>query len=184
MDSPQKLTEICVKMPTKPRIPTCYASVSIGHRPEHNLPAKLKAISNAGFDAIELGMLDLLSFASDHLGKVVDPKGYNSLCTAGREVKKICEEQKLKLLILQPSSNFEGWPKGSKEKEDVFERAKGWMRVMEAVGADMLQVGPPLLHAYLVQVGSSDSPNLSSSFDDLASASVNSPTCSLAIASE
>ena len=144
--------DACVEMPTKQKIPTCYASVSIGHRPVHNLLAKLEAISNTGFDAIELGMPDLLSFASDQLGKNVDPKDYDSLCIAGREVKKLCAEHALKILILQPFSNFEGWPKGSKEREDAFERAKGWMRVMEAVGTDMLQVGPLLQQPHLIPV--------------------------------
>lgn len=128
-------------MPTKRgNIPTCYASCSIGHKPEHNLPAKLKAISDAGFDAIELSMPDLLTFASDNLGKEVGPKDFEDLCEAGQGVGKLCQEHKLKILILQPFSNFEGWPKASKERDDAFERARGWIRIMESVGTDMLQV--------------------------------------------
>lgn len=128
-------------MPTKiGSIPTCYASCSIGHKPEHNLPAKLKVISDAGFDAIELSMPDLLSFASEKLNKDVGPKDYDDLCEVGKDVKNLCQEHKLKILILQPFSNFEGWKKGSKEREDAFERARGWIRIMESVGTDMLQV--------------------------------------------
>ena len=56
--------------------------------------------------------------------------------------EEMCEEHALKILILQPFSNFEGWPEDSQEREDAFERAKGWMRLMEAVGTDLLQVGP------------------------------------------
>ena len=44
----------------------------LGAKPEHNWPAKLKAISIAGLDAIELGTPDLLSFASDELKKEVN----------------------------------------------------------------------------------------------------------------
>ncbi len=44
-------------------------------------------------------------------------------------------------MMLQPFSNFEGWSKGSKERADAFVRAKGWMRIMEALGTDMLLVG-------------------------------------------
>jgi sugar phosphate isomerase/epimerase len=47
----------------------------------------------------------------------------------------------LKVLILQPFANFEGWPEGSAEREDAFSRLHGWMRIMEAAGTDMLQVG-------------------------------------------
>jgi sugar phosphate isomerase/epimerase len=125
---------------TKSKIPTCYASCSIGTKPGHDLPAKLKAISSAGFDAIELSMPDLISFANSYLKKDVSNYDYPDLCEAGRKVKELCGQNKLKILILQPFANFEGWPEGSPEREDAWERAKGWMQIMEAVGTDMLQV--------------------------------------------
>jgi sugar phosphate isomerase/epimerase len=43
--------------------------------------------------------------------------------------------------MLQPFSNFEGWPEGSSEREDAWSRARGWRDIMSAVGTDMLQVG-------------------------------------------
>lgn len=135
------------------KVPTCYASCSIGYKKEHNLPAKLKAISSAGFHALELSMPDLLSFSGEKFGKEIDAKDYDNLCTAGQEVRELCGQYKLKILLLQPFERFEGWPKGSKERADAFVRAKGWMRVMEAVGTDMLQVG------------SSDSPVITSDID-------------------
>ena len=124
----------------KTKIPTCYASCSIGTKPEHDLPAKLKAISSAGFDAIELSLPDLVSFAQSHLNKDVSNYDYPELCEAGKKVRELCEENSLKILILQPFANFEGWPDGSPEKEDAWKRAKGWVQIMEAVGTDMLQV--------------------------------------------
>ena len=122
------------------QVPTCYASCSIGN-PSDPLPAKLDAISAAGFNTIELSFPDLLNFAKSHLKKDVKENDYGDLCTAGEEVKKLCEATGLKILVLQPFANFEGWPEGSPEREDAFERAKGWIRIMEAVGTDMLQVG-------------------------------------------
>jgi sugar phosphate isomerase/epimerase len=128
-------------MPTKRGgIPTCYANCSIGHKPDHNLPVKLKAISEAGFDAIELSMPDLLSFAKEKLKKEVGPKDFDDLCQIRLKVKKLCEEYGLKILILQPFANFEGWKKDSVEARDAIERAEGWVRIMESVGIDMLQV--------------------------------------------
>ena len=125
---------------SKTRIPTCYASCSIGTKPEHDLPAKLQAISAARFDAIELSLPDLLSFANSYLEKKVSNYDYPELCEAGEKVKQLCEENNLKILMLQPFANFEGWPDGSPEKKDAWKRAKGWMQIMEAVGTDMLQV--------------------------------------------
>ncbi|KAI0838144.1 xylose isomerase-like protein [Hypoxylon sp. FL0890] len=138
------------------RIPTCYATCSIGHKESHTLPLKLKAIADAGFDAIELSMPDILAYGKMLNGKEPDLKDYDTLVEIGKAFKTQVEEHNLKVLMLQPFANFEGWPKGSNERKDAFERAKGWMRIMEAVGTDMLQVG------------SSDAPGISSSIDDLA----------------
>ena len=88
-------------------IPTCYATVFFG---TPNLPSdeKLKAIAAAGFQGIELGFPDLLSFASKNLGKDVGPHNFGLLCNAGLEVKRMCAGLGLKIVMLQPFSNFEG----------------------------------------------------------------------------
>lgn len=129
------------------KIPVCYASCSIGHDgSKHTLPAKLKAIADAGFNAIELSMPDILAYGqqiSDSKSEI-DPKDYRTLQSVGQDIRKLCEKHGLKVLILQPFANFEGWPKGSEERKDAFERAKGWMSIMEAVGTDMLQVSVSL----------------------------------------
>lgn len=121
-------------------IPICYATVSVG-TPNHPLDKKLEAIAAAGFQGIELGFPDLLSFASKNLGKDVGSHDFDVLCNAGLEVKRICKELGLKIVMLQPFSNFEGWKPQSQERKDAFRRAKGWIKIMEAVGTDMLQVG-------------------------------------------
>ncbi|KAI1478302.1 xylose isomerase-like protein [Daldinia eschscholtzii] len=139
------------------KVPTCYATCSIGHKESHTLPLKLKAIADAGFDAIELSMPDILAYGKMLHGREPDPKDYNTLVEIGKAIKKQAQDHKLKILMLQPFANFEGWPKGSSARKDAFERAEGWIRIMEAVGTDMLQVG------------SSDAPGISSSIDDLAS---------------
>lgn len=142
-------------------IPTCYATVSVG-TPRHPLDQKLQAIAAAGFQGIELGFADLLSFASGQLGKDVGSQDFDVLCDAGLEVKRTCKELGLKIVMLQPFANFEGWKPQSAERKDAFVRANGWIRIMEAVGTDMLQVGNhcgqrmALLIVRSVQVGSTD----------------------------
>ena len=120
-------------------IPTAYATVSIG-TPSTPLPQKLNAIASAGFQGIELGFPDLLSFASQNLSKEVSSYDYDILCNAALEVKGLCQELKLKIVMLQPFSNFEGWKPQSEERKDAFKRAKGWTRIMQTVGCDKLQV--------------------------------------------
>jgi sugar phosphate isomerase/epimerase len=137
------------------KIPTSFASVSVG-TPSDPLELKLSAISKAGFQAIELGFPDLLSFASTYHKKEIKEDDYENLCKAGEEIKKLCAKDKLGIMMLQPFSNFEGWRKGSKERENAFSRAKGWIKIMQAVGTDMLQVG------------STDSEGVSTDFEDIA----------------
>ncbi|KAL8788967.1 MAG: hypothetical protein Q9213_001376 [Squamulea squamosa] len=137
-------------------IPTCYATVSIG-TPDTPLDQKLSAIAGAGFQGIELGFPDLLSFASKNYNRDVDAQDFDTLCDAGRKVGTMCEESGLKVVMLQPFANFEGWPEDSDGRKDAFRRANGWIRIMQAVGTDMLQVG------------STDSPHAISSLDHLAS---------------
>ncbi|KAI9697686.1 MAG: hypothetical protein M1836_004636 [Candelina mexicana] len=146
-----------IQKSTLEAIPICFASCSIGSKPSHTLPKKLEAIAAAGFDAIELSFPDILTFASQQLKRNVQPSDYDDLCSTGQDIKQLCESHKLKILILQPFANFEGWPADSDERKDAFDRAKGWIRIMEAVGTDMLQVG------------SSDSRGISTSREFIAS---------------
>jgi sugar phosphate isomerase/epimerase len=131
------------------QIPTSFATLSVG-TPKDPLEFKLRAISSAGFQAIELGFPDLLSFASSHFKKEIDDHDFTSLCKAGKEVKKLCERYNLAIMMLQPFSNFEGWPEGSKERKDAFIRARGWISIMQAVGTDILQVTHRSLLFYLL----------------------------------
>ncbi|KAI0148832.1 3-dehydroshikimate dehydratase [Xylariaceae sp. FL1272] len=139
------------------KVPTCYATCSIGHKESHTLPAKLKAIADAGFDAIELSMPDIIAYGKMLNGHEPDPKDYDVLVDIAKDIRAQVQKHNLKVLMLQPFANFEGWPKKSKERQDAFARARGWMRIMEAAGTDMLQVG------------SSDAEGISPSHDDLAS---------------
>lgn len=43
--------------------------------------------------------------------------------------------------MLQPFANYEGWPEGSDGRKDAMDRARGWIRIMQACGTDLLQVG-------------------------------------------
>ncbi|CAM1503248.1 Fc.00g080240.m01.CDS01 [Cosmosporella sp. VM-42] len=137
-------------------IPTSFATCSVWSKEQGDLPEKLKAISEAGFDAIELSMPDLLQYGKRLNGLEPDEKDYATISVIAKEAKDLADALGLKVLMLQPFANFEGWGKGSEERKDAFERARGWLRIMEAVGTDMLQIG------------SSDAKGISTSFDDLA----------------
>jgi sugar phosphate isomerase/epimerase len=134
-----KLAKMSISRSSLDSIPTSFATVSVG-KPDDPLEDKLKAISSAGFQGIELGFPNLQSFASVFHKKEIAENDWENLCSTGKEVKTLAAKYNIKIMMLQPFSNFEGWEKGSKEREDAFARAKGWIKIMHAVGTDMLQV--------------------------------------------
>ncbi|KAM0514843.1 hypothetical protein ACHAPE_006518 [Trichoderma viride] len=137
-------------------IPTSFASCSIPPYYDAKLPQKLEAIRNAGFDGIEMSMPDIMAYGRDIEGKEIKEDDYDTLSDVAKKIRILTDQLGLVILMLQPFSRFEGWDKDThaKEREEAFTRAKGWIRVMESLGTDMLQVG------------SSDAPDISSSFDD------------------
>jgi sugar phosphate isomerase/epimerase len=130
-------------------IPFSIATVSVGYS-STPLHSKLYAIAQAGFTGIELAFEDLVSFANIHLLRDVDEDDYDSLYEAAIEVHNLCVAQKLEIVILQPFSNFEGWPEHSDERMAAFKKARGWIKIMKGLETNMLQVGsndapiPPL----------------------------------------
>ena len=123
-------------------IPISYATCSLGS-PSNPPPLlqRIDAISAAGFAAVELSFPDLLSYGQTLLGHEIEPSNYDELCKVAAHVKQECDKRKLDIMMLQPFANFEGWPEGSDARKDAFKRAHGWIRIMQACGTDMLQVG-------------------------------------------
>lgn len=126
------------------RIPLSYASCSIG-KVTDSLTQRLEAITNAGFVGIELSFPDIKQYAEQFLDKKVGPDDYDDLCRAAQEIGKLCQQLNLEIMMLQPFANFEGWPKGSPEREEAFSRAKNWIKIMKACGTDLLQVISPAI---------------------------------------
>ena len=126
------------------RIPLAYASCSIGSTSSDTLPRKLEAISAGGFSAIELSFPDIIAYGSSILGHEIAPDNYEELKKASAEIKKLVAANGLKVMMLQPFANFEGWAVGSVERRNAFARANGWIEIMDVVGTDLLQVSSPL----------------------------------------
>jgi sugar phosphate isomerase/epimerase len=123
-----------------PSIPLSYATCSLG-TPDTPLEKKLSLLSSANFTGVELAFPDLLSYARTQHNRETAPTDYESLTSAARSIRTLAEKQNLTLLMLQPFSNFEGWARGSTERDDAFARARGWVDIMDAAGIEILQVG-------------------------------------------
>ncbi|KAH6968172.1 xylose isomerase-like protein [Fusarium avenaceum] len=139
-------------------IPISFASCSIPMKIKASLPEKLRAMQKSGFDGIELSMSDIISYSELINGSQPMEDDYDTIADVAKQIKALTDELGLKIMMLQPFANFEGWKKGEhdKERKQAFDKARGWIKVMEAAGITLLQVG------------SSDSEGIASSFDDLA----------------
>lgn len=129
-----------ITLPSLQQIPLSYASCSIGCTASDTLPRRLEAIGKAGFSAIELSFPDILEYAEQLLGHEVPPDDYVELASVVREIRTLCKANNLDVMMLQPFANFEGWPKGSPERKNAFDKAAGWIEIMKVVGTDLLQV--------------------------------------------
>jgi sugar phosphate isomerase/epimerase len=137
---PDKMDKSSHSRDSVKRVPLSYATCSIGDTEEDTLPRKLEAISEAGFSAIELSFPDIIDYGSQLLGHQVETTNYAELVTVATDIRKLCAAKNLKIMMLQPFANFEGWPRDSPEMKDAFARAEGWIEIMDALDTDLLQV--------------------------------------------
>src|SRR3954454_12504851 len=93
------------------------ATVSLGG----TLVEKLQAIAAAGFDGVEIFENDLLYFDG-----------------SPAEVRTICADLGLRVLLFQPFRDFEAAPRARMQKN--FDRAENKFDVMEQLGADLMLV--------------------------------------------
>ena len=88
-----------------------YSTDSAGMHPSHTLPAKLRAIAEAGFLQAELAFPDLEAYAAqEHPGyKTLDEHGIGDLDTllkVANKVRALCEELGLSILAIHPCVCF------------------------------------------------------------------------------
>jgi 4-hydroxyphenylpyruvate dioxygenase len=93
------------------------ATVSLGG----TLMEKLNAIAAAGFDGVEIFENDLLYFDGPP-----------------SEVKRICADLGLRVLLFQPFRDFEAAPRARMQKN--FDRAEAKFDIMEQLGCDLMLV--------------------------------------------
>lgn len=119
-------------------VPLCYATPSLGMHASHDLKRKLRAIKAAGFAACELGMPDLAAYAGleDDGGEA---REIDTLRVKAKEIGDYCAEIGLKVLVLQPHSQYEGYT--GQQHADKLARAERWLLLMGPLRCDMLQVG-------------------------------------------
>ncbi|KAK4144035.1 xylose isomerase-like protein [Dichotomopilus funicola] len=103
-------------------------------------------LRGAGFDGVELSFPDLLASANR----------YSALYEVENVVGEMCTGYGLKIMSSSRSPTLKPGPEEAHCEKNACSRARGWIKIMSAVGTDMLQVG------------SSDSRGRSQNIDQLA----------------
>ena len=105
-----------------------------------------------------MSMPDIISYSKLFDKTAPSPTDYKTLTTIAASIRDLCKQHSLQIVMLQPFANFEGWiPKThDSQRHEARQRAHGWLEIMSALGTDMLQVG------------SSDSPDISTDFQQSA----------------
>jgi sugar phosphate isomerase/epimerase len=157
-------------------------TLSVGAPDIHDLPTKLKAIAETGFDGIELGFPDLQQYSHHlHVNSHTDesPTSWASLGTAAENVKKLADRLGLRVVTLMPFGGYGGSFKDEGARNTELERAERWFELLDKLGGRILQVTFPRPHGLHLltgdlggQCGSNDDPSTSSDVarhaDDLA----------------
>lgn len=131
------------------RLPLSYASCSLGCKPEHTILQRIEAIASAGFTGIEVSTPDLVALANSqdlelpgrNVGQQIGNKDFEQLRAVAGIVHDHLKKYQLEPMLMQPFANFEGWPPGSAERKEAWERVEGWIGIMEVLGCKTLQVG-------------------------------------------
>jgi hypothetical protein len=113
-------------------IPISFATCSFGFQPYIDLPEKLKALHNAGFDAVEMAMEDILAYGKVMRGEEPDANDYDTIVEIASHIRSLAKDVNIGMLILKSFTSQAGDEPGAREKGS--NKARGWLRVMEALG--------------------------------------------------
>lgn len=104
------------------------ATISMGWHQSHTLESKLAAAQHQGIQGVELFDPDLNNYAKAH--------GVSRL-RAAEEIRLLCEEARLNIVVYGSFGNFEGQPT---PLDTRLEKAREWCEIAGRLGTDMIQI--------------------------------------------
>ncbi|OCF44443.1 hypothetical protein I317_01703 [Kwoniella heveanensis CBS 569] len=138
-------------------LPLSYATPCLGLNAAHKLEDKFKAMQESGFDTVELGFgnyvawvrskVDLPPSTCPEEWKVDDEPDpsddviWTALFNHADALKSLADHYALKLGMLQPLNQFDGWPRGHERGEWSRRKASLWLKLCSELGVGYLQVG-------------------------------------------
>lgn len=115
--------------------------MSLGRAWVHDFEEKMKAASASGFKGMEIFYEDLEYFAKSldaTFDKNAPPSPSQLVATAG-EVKKICDQNNLEIIGLQPFLFYEGL-RDRKQHDKLIEKLHVWFDIVDALDTDIIQI--------------------------------------------
>ncbi|KAK8843513.1 hypothetical protein IAR55_007173 [Kwoniella newhampshirensis] len=139
-------------------LPTGYATPCLGLNPAHTLEMKFRAMQEADFPMVELGFGNYVAWVRSKVPNLPpstcpeewkvddepdpsDTQIWNALFDHTDELKALAQRHELRLLMLQPLNQFDGWPEGSERGEWVKRKVELWVKLCSRLTVDFLQVG-------------------------------------------
>lgn len=123
------------------------ASMSLGRACVHGLENKISQAAAAGFRGVEIFYEDLEYFARTLAGITTDmTPSANQLVAAARQVHKLCEQNALEIIGLQPFLFYEGLL-DREQHSKLIEKLHVWLDIADALGTDLIQIPSNFLPA-------------------------------------
>ncbi|WWC88881.1 uncharacterized protein L201_003796 [Kwoniella dendrophila CBS 6074] len=134
------------------------AAASLGMHPSHTLEAKFAALQKSGFEYTEVGFAGYMDWLRQECpdlppsscpeeygeGGEPDPSDaeiWDAMYRKADDLKALASKYGLKVLMLQPLNQFEGWPAGSSRESWAKQKAEKWLTLCSKVGVEQIQVG-------------------------------------------
>ncbi|KAJ7182742.1 hypothetical protein C8R43DRAFT_940844 [Mycena crocata] len=131
------------------------SSLSLGSCAHHQLPAKIRAAANLGYDDIEIFIPDFECFVDEvhskglHRdlfpnGKLPVEESFELNCALARAIAILCRSLKIAIPVLQPLRGFENFAPsnslGGGRLSAALEKAERWLRLMPHLDTPLLLV--------------------------------------------
>ncbi|KAI5199999.1 xylose isomerase-like protein [Aureobasidium subglaciale] len=117
------------------------ASMSLGRAWVHNFEDKIIAASMSGFEGIEIFYEDLeyLTMTTPVSPDEKSTPTSQQLLAAAREAKRICDENHLTVIGLQPFLFYEGL-RDRQQHDRLIEKLHVWFDIVDILGTDIIQI--------------------------------------------
>lgn len=112
------------------------SSMSLGRAWVHKLPHKLDMAHKYGYQGLELFFEDLEYYADEVHGSSTT---HEALSAAAKDIKQMCDDRHISILVLQPFMHYEGLRDRSAHKQKL-EKMKLWFKLAKILGTTVIQI--------------------------------------------